>query len=118
MRHKPAKLLHDILDAGQAIQQFNAGRNIEDYRNDLMLRSATERQFEIIGEAMNRLARLDEGLLKRIDGYQQIIAFRNIVAHGYDMLDHAIVWQVITDYLPRSLAQAKVILNEIEPTET
>ena len=67
MPHSPAKPLQDIVDAGRAIQQFVAGRTLAQYRDDLMLRSAVERQFEIIGEAMNRLDKLDATLLGRIE---------------------------------------------------
>jgi len=114
MPHSSAKLLQDILDAGRAIRQFVADRTLADYRDDLMLRSAVERQFEIVGEAMNRLDRLDPDRLQRIEGHQKIVAFRNIIVHGYDALDNAIVWQVITDYLPTLLAQAEQLLQEVE----
>lgn len=115
MPHSRAKLLQDILDAGRAIRQFVADHTLAQYRDDLMLRSAVERQFEIVGEAMNRLDRLDPDMLQRIEGHQRIIAFRNIIAHGYDVLDEAIVWQVITDYLPTLLTQAEQLLEEIDP---
>ena len=117
MPHSAAKLLHDILEAGTAIRRFVTGRTVGDYREDLMLRSAIERQFEIIGEAMNRLGRVEPSVLERIDGHQKIIAFRNIIAHGYDVLDEAIVWQVIEDYLPRLLEQAERLLEEARNEE-
>ncbi len=114
MPHKPAKLLQDILDAGRGIQSFVAGRTIDDYNNQLMLRSAVERQFEIIGEALNRLRHLDPVLVERLGPYQKIIAFRNIIAHGYEVLDAAIVWQVIHDYLPALLEQSRQLLSDVE----
>lgn len=114
MLHRRAKLLQDILDAGGAIQQFTAGRTIKDYREDLMLRSAVERQFEIVGEALNRLVRLDAALVESIEGHARIIAFRNIIAHGYDVLDSAIVWQVIVDYLPPLLDRVREALRKVE----
>jgi len=114
MPHSPAKLLQDILDAGRTIRQFVADRTLAEYREDLMLRSAVERQFEVVGEAMNRLDRLDPDMLQRLQGHQKIVAFRNIIAHGYDALDNAIVWQVITDYLPTLLSQTEQLLQEVE----
>ncbi|MGB0766511.1 MAG: DUF86 domain-containing protein [Phycisphaeraceae bacterium] len=67
----------------------------------------------MIGEALKRLGRVDPVTLQHIKGHQKIIAFRNIIAHGYDILDDAIVWQVIEDYLPRLLEQVEQALNEI-----
>lgn len=116
MPHSSNKLLQDILSAGQAIQQFTVSRTLDDYRNDLMLRSAVERQFEIIGEALNRLGRLNPASVQNIEGHEKIIAFRNVVAHGYDVLDDAIVWQMISDYLPELLAGAAASLQQGENT--
>ena len=48
-----------------------------------MARSAVERQFEIIGEALGQLARLDPAMAERITDFRRVIAFRNILVHGY-----------------------------------
>jgi uncharacterized protein with HEPN domain len=53
------------------------------------LRQAVERNFEIIGEAVGRLAKLDPDTSSRIGQYAQIIAFRNLLIHGYDLIDDA-----------------------------
>ena len=55
MRSDSRQFLYDIATAAKAIREFSHGRTLPDYENDLMLRSACERQFEIIGEAMTRL---------------------------------------------------------------
>jgi uncharacterized protein with HEPN domain len=59
-----------------------------------------ERQFEIIGEALNRLSRIDSEAAKKIDDLPRIVAFRNILSHGYASVDDALVWQLLSDRLP------------------
>ena len=113
MPHKPEKLLQDVLDAGTAIRSFVAGKALDDYGTDAMLRSAVERQFEIIGEALRRLVALNPTLVERISDHQRIIAFRNIIAHGYEILDDAAVWQAIQDKLPLLLTQTRSILDDL-----
>ena len=94
------KLIYDIDQATALIAQFSAGKQLDDYRNDLMLRSAIERQFEIIGEALNRLKRLDPETAVRISDYQRIIDFRNVLAHGYDVVSDHVVWDIVQNKLP------------------
>lgn len=56
-------------------------------------------RFEIIGEALNKLMRLDPDLASRITDYRRIIAFRNVLIHGYADVDDRIVWGVLTGRL-------------------
>ncbi|MDR7302616.1 uncharacterized protein with HEPN domain [Haloactinomyces albus] len=65
-----------------------------------MLRSAVERQFEIIGEALNQVSKVDAALAARVPELGRIVAFRNILVHGYATVDGALVWQVLNDKLP------------------
>ena len=65
-----------------------------------MLRSAVERQFEIIGEALNQLSKVDPEVASRIPELRRIVAFRNILIHGYATVDDALVWQALVDKLP------------------
>ena len=95
------KWLFDAHQASQTIREFLKGKKFEDYSTDLMLSSAVERQFEILGEALKRIRDTDEGFLEiSIIGWRGAISFRNILAHGYDHIDDDIVWGVITDDLP------------------
>jgi uncharacterized protein with HEPN domain len=64
------------------VGEFVGGRTFDDYRADPLLRSGVERQFEIIGEALNRLRNLDPGLAERLTNFRRIIAFRNMLIHS------------------------------------
>ncbi|EQD86550.1 DUF86 domain-containing protein [Saccharopolyspora erythraea] len=77
-----------------------------------MLRSAVERQFEIIGEALNQLSKVDSELAAQVPDLARIVAFRNILIHGYATVDDALVWQVLTERLPRL---ADVLRQLLEP---
>ncbi|MDD3856732.1 MAG: DUF86 domain-containing protein [Methanoculleus sp.] len=93
------KYLYDVAGAADYIAQFTAGRTFEEYRNDPMLRSAVERQFEIIGEALNQLLRREPGLSEKISDASLIIAFRNRLIHGYATVSDEVVWGVVERYL-------------------
>ena len=58
--------LHDVIQAGKAIKGFVAGRAFENYASDELLRSAVERKFEVMGEALNRIRRDEPGILCQI----------------------------------------------------
>ena len=94
------KLLYDLDQAIDLISDFTDGKRLVDYQRDVLLRSAVERQFEIIGEALNRLKRVDPGLLTRISDSGRIIGFRNMLAHGYDIISDEIVWDIVKTRLP------------------
>jgi uncharacterized protein with HEPN domain len=100
MAHDARTLLEDIKRAVELIRQFSAGRSQQDYGADELLRAGVERQFIIIGEALSRLEKLDAALTAQITNQRQVIGFRNILVHGYEAIDDAIVWQVVQSDVP------------------
>ena len=95
------KLLYDIQQAAALITKFVAGKTLADYSGDPLLRSAVERQFEIIGEAFAGLRRVDPALAAGIPDLPRIIAFRNVLSHAYATVDARLVWGVVENDLPR-----------------
>jgi uncharacterized protein with HEPN domain len=93
------KLLWDASRAADRVARFIAGKAFADYLQDEYLRSAVERQFEIIGEALNRLARADPSTAAVISELPRVVAFRNILIHGYATVDNKLVWGVIETHL-------------------
>jgi uncharacterized protein with HEPN domain len=94
--------------------KFIAGKSFADYGGDVMLRSAVERQLEIVGEALGQLARIDPETASRISEHRRIIAFRNILIHGYAEIDQRIVWDVLEAKLPVVGAEARALLRAAE----
>jgi len=103
--------LHDVVQAGHAIRAFISGRTFEDYTSDELLRSAVERKFEIMGEALNRIRRDDPEMLQHIRDHRDIVSFRNILVHGYDTIDDRIVWGVIEEDLDALLGDVEKLVE-------
>jgi uncharacterized protein with HEPN domain len=112
MRIESKKYLYDIAHAAELAVGFVTGKSFADYEADPMLRSAVERQLEIVGEALAQLAKTDPTVASKIGEYQRIIAFRNILIHGYAEIDHRIVWNVLELKLPVVLQQARDLLDK------
>ena len=113
MRLESQKYLDDMRRAAALLSEFTATKTLTDYTADAMLRAAVERQFAILGEAMTQLARIDETTAARIDGYQRVIAFRNVLIHGYADVDDRLVWDVVQTSLPALARQISILLDEV-----
>ena len=96
MQPRSPALLWDARAAAGLIVSFVSGKALQQYESDPMLRSAVERQFQIMGDALNRLRQVDPETAGLIRDLPQIVAFRNILVHGYADVDDALVWQVAT----------------------
>lgn len=112
MRLELKKHLEDIRQAGDLALLFLEGKTFADYQADSLLRAGVERQFEIIGEAVNRLGRADADLAARISEHQRIIAFRNILIHAYDVVEPQVVWDIVQVNLPRLLDEVRALLAQ------
>lgn len=98
--------------AAGLIARFTTGKSFADYESDPMLRSAVERQFEIVGEALAQLARLDQAVAESISEHRRIIAFRNILIHGYAQVDARLVWDVVESKLPALQREVTALLRD------
>jgi uncharacterized protein with HEPN domain len=88
-------------EAADDILSFTAGKTFADFHGDGLLRAGVERKLEIVGEALSQLRRLRPDLAAKVPDLAQIIAFRNILVHGYHAIDKTLVWRVIEADLPR-----------------
>lgn len=114
MRPDAGKYIWDVRRAAERVVRFTKGKSFEDYRSDELLRSAVERQFEIIGEALNQLRKSDAETAGRIPHLPQIIAFRNVLIHGYASVDDRLVWGVVEGQLADLVEISRLLLDEAD----
>ena len=97
MTEKSEKYLSDILMAIDLIEEFILGVDFISYEKDRKTQSAVERQFSIIGEALNQFKNIDPTIT--IENDKQIIGFRNRLIHAYDSLDNSMIWAILNRHL-------------------
>ncbi len=113
MRRDPRAPLFDVLRAAERLDAFIGTQTFSQYAADELVQAAVERQFEIIGEALSRLQKIDPGLLVDIREHRRIIDFRNLLIHGYDEIDDTIVWSIYVEKLPQLILDVKALLQRI-----
>ena len=101
MQSEVRTYLFDIASAISAIEDFTAGRSLEEYEQDLMF-----------GEAMARVGQRDPDLAARIGDYRAIIDFRNVLVHEYQRIRDTTVWGVVQDGLPDLRRDIEALLDE------
>ncbi len=110
MKLEIKKFLYDIKESIESIENYLGDkRDFNIYIEDKMLRRAVEREFEIIGEAMNRIEKIDSTI--NISSKNQIVNMRNRVIHGYDKIDNEIIWGTIVRHLPALKQEIEELLR-------
>ena len=115
MQHETRKYLADAAAAADLIAQFIAGTTYEAYAENALLRSAVERQFMIVGEALSQMAKADAETAAKIPDLPRIVAFRNFIVHGYATVDDKVVWGIIEGRLTPLRELLKVLLDATQP---
>jgi len=105
-KRNPSLLIEDILESANKIILFTEDMSFEDFESDIKTIDAVIRNFEVIGEASNRLPESFKELNETID-WQKIIGFHNKLIHDYVKVNNGIVWELRNDYLP-------ILITELE----
>lgn len=112
MNERDVVLLKDMLDAARKAQFYVQGKERIDLEKDEeLIGSAVIRALAIIGEAGNRISEETHLAYPEIE-WQQIIAMRNRVIHGYDSINYDIVWETVTVSVPKLITELDKILTE------
>lgn len=112
MRLDAGAHLWDAAEAAKLIHEFVRGKTEAEFNTDLMVRSAVERQLEILGEALNRLRRDDADTSARVPGLEKIVGMRNVIAHEYGDIDYEIVWRAATTSIPALIPILIALVDE------
>jgi uncharacterized protein with HEPN domain len=105
-----AKLLWDAQQAATKAQRFVHGRSFDQYLSDELLRSAVERQLEVVGEALNQLRKVDPATAAQIPDLPQAVALRNVLIHAYATVNDRLVWGVVEQHLRPLLGAINALL--------
>ncbi|MGA2850826.1 MAG: HepT-like ribonuclease domain-containing protein [Terracidiphilus sp.] len=111
MQRNAKAFLWDIANAAESIRSFTAGKDLDAYLHDELLRSAVERKFGIIGEALSQLLRNFPEYRDRITLTGDIVAFRNQIVHGYATVRDDMVWEIVQVYLPNLHREVSELLE-------
>lgn len=105
-----------MADAARAAVGFIEGQRFEDLLSNRMLRSAVERNLEIVGEAARRVSAATCDGLPDIP-WKSIIGLRNVLAHEYDEVRYEILWRICKSELPMLIRQLEAMGVDIPPPE-
>jgi uncharacterized protein with HEPN domain len=111
MKTQTKKRLLDAFNACRAIETFVSNSTFADYEQNLMLRSAVERQFEIIGEALHQAENDEPEITELLPELRRIVGMRNRIIHGYDSVDDELLWQTIHHNIPPLSKRLQQILE-------
>ena len=114
MRPDTRALLSDAIRALERIAQFIAGQSQAEYVANAMLASAVERQFQIVGEAFGRLRSRDPSTAARIPGLDAAVGLRNVLVHGYAIVDDDIVFRTAMTDVPPLLSDLRELADPAE----
>ncbi|PSR01480.1 MAG: hypothetical protein BRD50_08730 [Bacteroidetes bacterium SW_11_45_7] len=111
MQHSMNKYLYDIKEAIESIEEYLGNRrDFSDYQRDKLLRRGIERELEIIGEATNRVLKMNPEI--KISEARRIVDLRNWIIHGYDKVDDFIIWGIISRDVPKLKKQVEELLAD------
>lgn len=111
MKREIKKYLFDIKNSIESINEYlGDNRNFFVFQENKLLRRGIEREIEIIGEAVNRILKIEKNF--KIENARQIVDTRNWVIHGYDKVDEVVIWGIVSKHLPKLLTEINELLKD------
>ena len=111
MQREIQRYLFDIKKSIASINDYlGDNRDIHEYLANKLLRRGIERELEIIGEATNRILKIDSTI--QISDARRIVDLRNWIIHGYDQIDDVIIWGIISKDIPKLKKQIDKLIDK------
>ena len=104
-------LLEDMLQSALKIKQYTQNLDLNTFTTDEKTKDAVVRNFEIIGEAANRIDPDFRTNNPEIE-WTRIRGFRNRIVHDYFGIDYEIVWTIIENYLDELIELLRTLINK------
>lgn len=106
--------LSDMLAAARQIISYTSGTTFHGFVSDDMMRRATERQLEIIGEAATQVSKIVRDSNGEIP-WRQIIAQRNVLAHEYGEIKVELIWKLVQAHIPTLIQRLELLVPSPPP---
>jgi uncharacterized protein with HEPN domain len=110
---RPDVFLETALLALRRVSNFLGNRSLAEYLANELYQSAVERQLEIAGDALGQLRKLDAVLFGKIPDGDLVVAFRNVLAHGYATIDHRRVYEIASSRAGELLKTLETLLAQM-----
>ncbi len=111
--HDPQVTLGQMRDAIHRLQTICAGKTMEQLLADWLATAALERFLEIVGEGVKRLP-MDLRAQYPSVPWKEIAGTRDHLSHGYDDVDHQVLWDAVQKDLPLLLATVEQMLKDLD----
>ncbi|HTB31643.1 MAG TPA: DUF86 domain-containing protein [Bacteroidia bacterium] len=108
----PSVIIEDILESIGKIMSYTVGMDYDSFLKDSKTREAVYRNFEVMGEAANRMPNEFIDKYSEIE-WHKIISTRNIIIHSYDEIDDSIIWNIIQNSLPELQSKLEDLLKRL-----
>ena len=113
MKDEIKRYLYDISTAINSVFEYlGNNRDFSEYQQNKLLRRGIEREFEIIGEAVNRILKKEPEI--EIANAKRIVQTRNFIIHNYDKVDDTIIWGIISKDLPKLKIEIDELIGDGE----
>jgi uncharacterized protein with HEPN domain len=106
------RLLH-ILDSINEIEKYTTSVSFENFLDNSMMRFASIKHIEIIGEAANYISDDTKSKFAVIQ-WRQIVGLRHILVHEYFGIDTNLIWQIIAEDIPKLKEEVQKIISLLD----
>ncbi len=114
MTREIKKYLFDIHSSIESINSFiGVKKDFFEFQNNTLVNRAVERELQIIGEAINKIIKIDQSI--SITNARKIVDLRNFIIHSYDKVSEEIIWSIIIKDIPILEKEINAVLQDDLP---